>query len=288
MQADYKKIDNFFFSVATGLLGKGAFASVYKAFDESKNNAEVAVKVIPATKLLEDEEQYAMFMREIDILMQIKGENIVHLLGVKRTPNNLYIFTDYCDQGDLEKYLKKNGKLSEEESLKILKQVINGFLQLGDLVIKNHKGYKVTVMHRDIKPANILFHQGEVRLADFGFAKFVDENAKDIALKHTLLGTGYYMSPQILNKEAYTFKCDIWSTGIVFYQCLFSKLPWTGGSFKGLYENIRKIPMDFPKDKPISPETKDLLQKMLQFREEDRLDWKGLWEHPAIKNFKSK
>jgi len=284
MNGEYKKVDNYVFNPQVGLLGRGAFASVYKAYDEPRNHAEVAVKVISAAKLLENEEQYALFMREIEVLRQIKGDNIVHLLDVKRTPNNLYIFTDYCNGGDLEKYLKKNGPQSEEKGLEILKQVVNAFIGLDNLVVKNHKGNRVAIMHRDIKPPNILFHNGEVRIADFGFAKIVDENVKDVKMHHTLLGTPLYMNPQTLNDEAYSVKCDVWSTGVVIYEVMFGRLPWTGTSIVGLLNNIRKLPLDFPK--PVSEETKDLLRKMLQIREENRIDFNGIWEHPALKKIK--
>jgi len=253
---------------------------VYKSFDESKNHAECAVKVIPASKLLENEEQYALFMREIEVLRQIKGDNIVHLLDVKRTPNNLYIFTDYCNGGDLEKMLKKTGPLGEEKALSVLKQIVNAFIGLDNLIVKNHKGAKVAIMHRDIKPPNILFNDGVVKIADFGFAKIVDENNKNVKLHHTLLGTPLYMNPQTLNDEAYTYKCDIWSTGVVFFECIFGRLPWTASSIVMLLRNIKDKGLDFPRS--INEDTKDLLRKMLTMKEESRIDWKGISEHPAI------
>ena len=281
---EYKKVDNYVFNPHQGLLGKGAFAAVYKAYDESKNHKEIAVKVVSAAKLLENEDQYSLFMREIEVLRQIKGENIVHLLDVKRTPNNLYIFTDYCNGGDLEKYIKKNGPLSEDEALKILKQITNAFIDLDNLVFKNSQGHKVSIMHRDIKPPNILFNDGEIRIADFGFAKIVDDNVKNIKMRHTLLGTPLYMNPQTLADEAYSFKCDIWSTGVVFYECLFGKLPWTGNSINNLLGNIKKLPLEF--SKTISDDTKDLLRKMLQIREETRIDWYGIRDHKAFKKIR--
>jgi len=278
---NYKRIDNFYFCPVNPL-GKGAFSQVFKAYDENKNHREVAVKVIPASKLLQNEDMYHLFLREIDILRQIKGENIVQLLDVKRTPNNLYIFMEYCDGGDLDRYLRVKAPISEELTLVFLKQIVNAFITIDKLSIMNSKGNKVTIMHRDIKPANILFHKGKMKIADFGFAKFVDENLKDTKLQHTILGTPLYMTPQILADDAYTTKCDVWSTGVVIYQCLFKKLPWSAFNIKEMLNNIKKIPLEFPK--PISKETQDLLSKMLKIKEEDRLDWQSIAEHPALKN----
>lgn len=281
MEPTFKKIDNFYFD-PTKALGKGAFASVFKAYDERNQNREVAVKVIPAAKLLESEDQYNLFMREIDVLRQIKGQHIVQLLDVKRTPNNLYIFTDYCDGGDLEKPMKSKKEFTEEEACSILKQIADAFVTLDNLHIVNSKGHTITLMHRDIKPANILFHKGSVKVADFGFAKLIDDVDKDIRKAHTLLGTPLYMAPQILNDENYSTKCDIWSSGVLFYEILFGRLPWTGHSVPNLYSNIKTKPLTFPKE--VSNDVKDLLTKMLKIRDEERTTWKDIYNHPALAN----
>lgn len=279
----FKKIDNFFFD-PTKILGKGAFGSVYKAYDESRNNLEVACKMIPSAKLLESEEQYNLFMREVEVLRQIKGNHIVQLIDVKRTPNNLYIFIDFCDGGDLEKQMKAKKEFTEEEACTIIKQIAAAFVTLDEIKIFNSKGHQVTIMHRDIKPANILFHKGQVKIADFGFAKLVDEVDKNVKKAHTLLGTPLYMAPQILNDENYSAKCDVWSTGVLFYQLIFGKLPWNGYSVPNLYQNIKSKSLEFPKT--ISSETKDLLQKMLRIKDEDRISWKQVYEHEALKKIK--
>jgi serine/threonine protein kinase len=279
-EVNYKKIDNFFFD-PTKPVGKGAFGAVYKAFDETQNNKEVACKMIPAAKLLESEEQYNLFMREIEVLRQIKGSHIVQLIDVKRTPNNLYIFIDYCNGGDLEKQIKSKKPFSEEEALKITKQIASAFITLDDIKIVNEKGHQVTIMHRDIKPANILFHDGTVKIADFGFAKLVDEVDKNTKKAHTLLGTPLYMAPQILNDEIYSAKCDVWSTGVLLYELIFGKLPWSGYSVSNLYSNIKSKSLEWPKT--VTNETKDLITKMLKMKDEDRILWKDVYDHPAMK-----
>lgn len=278
---DYKKIDDYYFKPTGKPLGKGAFSTVYKGYQGLETQIPVAIKVIPAVKMLESQENYDLFMREIDVLRQIKGENIVQLLDVKRTPNNLYLFTEFCNGGDLDTALKKNGPMSEEDALEIVYQFSAAFNTINNLDIKNRAGRRVIIMHRDIKPANILFHDGVMKIADFGFAKMIDEAAKNVKMQHTLLGTPLYMSPQILNDESYTPKCDIWSTGVVVYECLFKKLPWTGTSIAKLYKSIKQTPLSFPKE--VGEEIQDLLSKMLQIDESKRISWKEIEEHPAVK-----
>jgi len=133
-----------------------------------------------------------------------------------RTPNNLYIITEYCDGINYEKYLNEKKGLSEEDALKYLKQIVAGYSSLFD---KN-------VIHRDIKPANLIFNGDQLKICDLGFAKVVDDENEG----GTILGTPLYMSPQLLRCEKYTYKCDIWALGFVFYQMLFTKTPWAGAS----------------------------------------------------------
>jgi serine/threonine-protein kinase ULK/ATG1 len=104
----------------------------------------------------------------------------------------------------------------EQEAYQIFLQIINGMNEL----------VKLHIVHRDLKPANILYNKGVFKLADFGLAKYVDHECQ---LLRTQAGTPFYMAPQILLREKYTSKCDIWSLGIIYYQLLFGKFPWPLG-----------------------------------------------------------
>lgn len=79
------------------------------------------------------------------------------------------------------------------------------------------------IMHRDIKPDNILFHNGMVKLGDFGFCKNLES---DTAMTSTMLGSPIYMAPEVLKGEDYSSKADVWSLGVVLFEMLFGYCPF--------------------------------------------------------------
>jgi calcium-dependent protein kinase len=133
-------------------------------------------------------------------------------------------------------------------ALNILKQIAKGFEEMN----------KFAIIHRDLKPANILVHQEVFKICDFGFAKLFGEAGK---MARTFVGTPIYMSPQVLNQKKYTTKTDIWSLGVMFYELLVGRLPFSGYSEQDLYKNIIKGPLKIPES--CSKESVCLLQGML-------------------------
>lgn len=287
-ETNYKQVGaTYYYDTLSQPLGAGAFGTVYRGYSLKNDKEVTAIKVISKAILDQYKDYLDLFLREIEILRKIKGKHVLEFKEVLRTSNNIYIITAFCNGGNLEGKLKESGgKISEAESLRILRQIAEAFIEVESLELKNSKGEKLTVMHRDIKPANILFHNGEVCLADFGFAKLVDENTKDKKQFHTILGTPWYMPPQILTGDAYTAKCDVWSMGIVFYQMLHGQVPYKSSSYFGMDELARTKPLELSPS--LKPETQDLIKKMLKYDEETRLSWKEILAHPALIPKKSK
>ena len=146
----------------------------------------------------------------------------MHLYDYFETDNNYYLVINYCNKGDLETYLrqKKIKYLEEEEALEVLRQIMNGFVEL--------RKYKV--MHRDLKLSNIFLHNERVVIGDFGLAKTGKE------MSGTKLGTPLMMAPELIEgAREYSSKTDLWSIGILFYQLLYGVVPFFGLSLHEVY-----------------------------------------------------
>jgi serine/threonine protein kinase len=197
----WKRIEKYQFCLKK-LIGEGSYASVYlgKCIDNGEN---VAVKVIDK-KIFLNAYNLKNIQSEIDIMKMVHHENIVKLHDIYQTTNNMYIITEFCEDGDLYRFLEKKQKLPENEAKRYLKHIMKGAKYL----------HANGIIHRDLKPANILLKGDKCKISDFGFAKSLeDENT----VMKSIVGTPLYMSPQILKKTKYTAKSDLWSVGLIYY-----------------------------------------------------------------------
>jgi serine/threonine-protein kinase ULK2 len=160
----YKIIDNYIMSLKD-VLGSGAYGTVYGGTLSDKK-VQIAVKQISLAILNKknSDKIFTSLKSEIANMRLLNHPNIVRLLDVKKSANNLYLIMEFCNEGSLEGYLTKNlGRLSEAEGLKMITELVSGYEAL----------YRNNIVHRDLKPANILLHDGVAKLGDFGFSKVV-------------------------------------------------------------------------------------------------------------------
>jgi len=198
---------------------------------------------------------------------KINHPNIMHLYDYFETDNNYYLVINYCNKGDLESYLRKKKIkfLEENEALEVLRQIMNGFMEL--------RKYKV--MHRDLKLSNIFLHNDKIVIGDFGLAKTGKE------MSGTKLGTHLMMAPELIEGiREYSSKTDLWSIGILFYQLLFGNVPFFGLSLNEVYCDIQAKSgenLEFPDCNPISLKSQKLLRNLLQMDPDKRMDWKDFF-----------
>jgi serine/threonine protein kinase len=203
-------------------LGKGAFGSVYKAFNWGNGEA-VAVKQIKLADLPKSE--LRMIESEIDLLKNLHHDNIVKYIGFVKSVDALNIILEYCENGSLHSICKAYGKFPENLVGVYMTQVLQGLQYLHD------QG----VIHRDIKGANILTTKdGTVKLADFGVSTSTLAGGQDKEAQ--VVGTPYWMAPEIIQLSGASSASDIWSVGCTVIELLQGKPP---------YHNLAAMPALF-------------------------------------------
>ena len=191
-------------------LGKGAFGSVFRALNMSTGET-VAVKQVKLADLPKSE--LRVITLEIDLLKNLDHPNIVKYRGFVKSSETLDIILEYCENGSLHSISKNFGKFPENLVGLYMSQVLHGLLYLHD------QG----VIHRDIKGANILTtKQGLVKLADFGVAT----RTTNIHGESSVVGTPYWMAPEVIELSGATTASDIWSLGCTVIELLDGRPPY--------------------------------------------------------------
>ena len=196
-------------------IGEGGMANVYLATDTILDR-EVAVKVLRGD-LSTDEKFVRRFQREALAASSLSNPNIVEVYDVGEDDGEYYIVMEYIKGSHLKNLIKKRGKLSIAEVVDIALQVTNGLSVA-------HDSY---LIHRDIKPQNILImDNGLIKITDFGIA--VAMNATQLTQTNSVMGSVHYLPPEQAMGKTSSLQSDIYSIGILIYELLAGKLPFTG------------------------------------------------------------
>ncbi|NUQ84632.1 MAG: protein kinase [Anaerolineales bacterium] len=188
-------------------LGRGPSTIVYRAFDMEANR-EVAVKVL-AVEQAPDISQRAHFKRELKMIASLEHPAIVPVYDVGEHNGQPYFVMRYMAGGSLTQLIAAKGKLSLEETARIIDRIASAL----DHAHKQH------IIHRDIKPDNILFDlDGNPYISDFGVAK--PAATSDASPSEGQVGTPGYMSPEQMHQEMVDERSDVYSLGVVVYQML--------------------------------------------------------------------
>lgn len=208
------------------LLGRGGFSEVFRAYDLHEHK-EVACKIHQLSPHWSDERKanYTRHAtREYAIHKTLRHDRIVALYDVFEIDAHTFTTVlQFCNGGDLDALLKEQKSLPEKEARAIIYQVFAGLHYLNS--------QRQKVIHYDLKPGNILFHDGEVKLTDFGLSKLMDESADPLSgmeLTSQGAGTYWYLPPECFELSKGTppkicSKVDVWSAGVVFYQVRASR-----------------------------------------------------------------
>ncbi|KAJ8935959.1 hypothetical protein NQ314_012551 [Rhamnusium bicolor] len=275
------------------LLGKGGFSEVHKAFD-LKEQRYVACKVHQLNKDWKEDKKANYIkhaLREYNIHKALDHPRVVKLYDVfEIDANSFCTVLEYCDGHDLDFYLKQHKTIPEREARSIIMQVVSALKYLNEI--------KPPVIHYDLKPGNILLTEGnvcgEIKITDFGLSKVMDEENynPDHGMDLTSQGAGtyWYLPPECFvvgkNPPKISSKVDVWSVGVIFYQCLYGKKPFGHNQSQAtiLEENtiLKATEVQFANKPAVTNEAKSFIRSCLAYRKEDRIDVLSLARHEYL------
>lgn len=248
-------------------IGEGSSGSVKLAFNNITGSL-AAVKIV--SKAIARKRRDAR--KEIKILENSDHCNIIHLECIQEDYQNIYIFTEYQENGDLYSYIDRNGPLDEFQAKTLAMQMINAV---------EYCQKELKIVHHDIKLENFVIDRDfQLKLIDFGFAVEI-ENDPSAGQK---LITSFDSSPayaciEILLRRPHDMKCDIYSLGVCFYLMLCGYFPFCDPertTYDELCNNLQSNTVDFPS--ALSSASKDLIERMLLRK--DTLSWEQIRNHP--------
>lgn len=283
----------------TGLLGKGAFATVYRV--QTKNEGTIyAAKEIDKRRFIKNGILDIKFDNELQIMQRLKHPNIVDYVDCQPYDHWIYIIMEYIPYGELSKEMQMRNRLPESEVQQITKQTLHALDYL----------HRQGITHRDIKPDNILISSIEpliVKLSDFGLSKSVID--QETFLK-TFCGTLLYCAPEVYPdygnyaqppskrrrhgeplpvKSPYDSSADMWSFGAVIFHVLCGKAPIMGRGENGgaqMLNNIMTKDVDFEplRELGISEDAVDFINALLNRTPALRPKEKECFLHPWLKD----
>ncbi|KAG7461957.1 hypothetical protein MATL_G00196640 [Megalops atlanticus] len=273
-------------------LGKGAFSVVRRCMKISSGQ-EYAAKIINTKKLSARDHQ--KLEREARICRLLKHPNIVRLHDSISEEGFHYLVFDLVTGGELFEDIVAREYYSEADASHCIQQILesvnhchlNGIVhrdlkQILEAVLHCHQ---MGVVHRDLKPENLLLASklkgAAVKLADFGLAIEVQG---DQQAWFGFAGTPGYLSPEVLRKDPYGKPVDMWACGVILYILLVGYPPFWDEDQHRLYQQIKAGAYDFPSPEwdTVTPEAKDLINKMLTINPVKRITATEALKHPWI------
>ncbi|XP_050729371.1 serine/threonine-protein kinase 3-like isoform X3 [Eriocheir sinensis] len=247
-------------------LGEGSYGSVYKALHKESGQV-LAIKQVPIDTDLQE------IIKEISIMQQCDSHHVVKYYGSYFKDSDLWIVMEYCGAGSVSDIMRLRKKtLTEEEIATVVYDTLRGLEYL-------HLRRKI---HRDIKAGNILLNtQGHAKLADFGVAGQLSDT---MAKRNTVIGTPFWMAPEVIQEIGYDCVADIWSLGITALEMAEGKPPYGDiHPMRAIFMIPTKPPPSFREPDQWQPEFIDFVSRCLVKNPEERATATELLQHPFIR-----
>lgn len=259
------------------LLGTGAAGQVYRGIKKD-NGTEWAIKIIDIRAM--GDQDASTVTKEAAMLRSIRHANIIHFEDIFSAGHNIFLVMELSKGGDLFERISSKKRYTEFEAKQVMRQLLDAMAFL----------HERKIAHRDLKPENILLpyrdHDTFIKITDFGLAKVLDDNGAK-----TYCGTPQYFAPEVLDRKytvagagRYSVEADIWSCGCILYVLLLGAFPFHGATDKIMFTMIRngKYSQRGPQWAAISPEAKDLLNKLLHVNPAQRITASLALHHPWL------
>eukprot|EP00899_Mesostigma_viride_P028194 jgi/Mesvir1/855/Mv17428-RA.1 len=248
------------------LIGEGSFGKVYRG--RRKYTGQItAMKFI--MKHGKSEKDIRNLRQEIEILRNLRHDNIIQMLDAFETKTEFCVVTEFA-QGELFEILEDDQNLPESEVRLIARQLVKAL----------HYLHSNRIIHRDMKPQNILISSGgKVKLCDFGFARAMSCNTMVLT---SIKGTPLYMAPELVQELPYNHTADLWSLGVILYELFVGQPPFYTNSIYSLIHHIVKDPVKYPEN--ISDDFRSFLTGLLNKTPTQRLGWPQLLDHAFVRD----
>lgn len=231
-------------------LGQGTYSEV-QLVQHKESRKYFALKIINKSILSRILPIETLF-REISLHKSLIHDNIIQLFDQLEDKSRIYLVLEHASKCNLYQYLEIKKRISEPEACKMFVDICLGVNYM------HEKG----IMHRDLKAENMLLtEENQVKICDLGWSAYCDKP------RNTFCGTLDYMSPEILQGNKYSFPSDIWSLGVLLYEMLHGKSPFSSSDSEKIQQILDK---DFRFDTDLSPAASGLIKKILAYEPSQR------------------
>lgn len=305
-------------------IGRGSFATVYKATHTDKDGLEtlVAIKSVNMSKL--NKKLRDNLTSEISILKSLQHPHIAALIDCKETSQHIHLIMEYVALGDLSQFIKRREQIKDSDYVGNMMQkypnpkagglhevVVRHFLKQLASALRFLR--ERNLIHRDVKPQNLLLNpspeyfdrvkpkpmpykvadsylEPEVGIRSLPMLKIADfgfaRSLPSTSLAETLCGSPLYMAPEILRYEKYDAKADLWSVGTVLYEMVTARPPFRAANHVELLRKIEKTAdvIKFSEDVIVSREMKALIRSLLRRDPKERVSFPDFFDNEIIVN----